>query len=252
MLLQISVWGKMMNFKMVDSENVKCLLADYENALFFKTWGHSTTIKYGLKKTFFKHNSTYTGQETVKAVLQYIFEVYLEWTPEDVVQNLTKECVKKYHLEALLLKLPFPELLNRDMDTAFYAYIIYPDLRSEMDKFIIETKYIYHTILNGTRKRYPKGFLDGVKGELRAKICLKDMVVQYIPFRTIEDLYIVFANDYSDVSKMICPEGIYALLKKMKLYNICMELYDKPIDFLHDMLPESQKNYTLYEFYTER
>ena len=96
----------------------------------------------------------------------------------------------------------------------------------------------YKEVLDGKLYKFPKEYLSGSMGVLRACVCFQYMVSQYLPFNNIEEMYNFFST----------TNGIKAL-KRYRLYAICTEIFDYPIDYLHEALSERQKNEFFYHYY---
>ena len=87
-------------------------------------------------------------------------------------------------------------------------------------------------------KRFPKQFLAGADGLYRAKLCFHYMVTQYLTFTSIEDMYRFFSS-----------RGGAVALRKYRLSQVCKDLFEYNVDFLHESLSEDQKDELLYHYY---
>ena len=64
------------------------------------------------------------------------------------------------------------------------------------------------------------------------------MLTQIPPFSSTEEMYKYFASSKG-------PK----LLKKFRLNVACVTMFDHPIDFLHEALPENQRDEFWYRYY---
>ena len=87
--------------------------------------------------------------------------------------------------------------------------------------------------------KFPKEYMTGINGLVRAGLCLQYMIMTFFAFHSIEEMYDFFADTQKAISA----------LKKYRLYAVYSELFDSPLDFLHCSLPEDQRNDTLYNYY---
>lgn len=172
-------------------------------------------------------------------LMKYAFSYYLDWSPEDVYNNLTYEILEDLKLTKMLKYLKFPCELDKKKDLYYVACILYPK------KFKVNNVELaiicYKEILEGKRAKFPKEYLTGQLGYTRAYACLQYLLVNYLSFDSKEDMYKFFASSSGTKT-----------LKKYKLSSACMDLFDTPLDFLHYALPENIKSDFLYNLYKFR
>ena len=176
-----------------------------------------------------------TGDINIYEALRYLFEAYLEWTPIQVRDCLTKEIIQLLKMEPLINRVPCPPELDRNRDFEFVAWYLYPETINCTKKDLAIK--VYHRLNSGEISRFPKGYFDGtVQAWFRARCAFQCMLIEYLPpFSSIEALYSYFAG----------PKGREAV-RKYKLLVPLRELYDSPLDYLHDSLSTQQKDESLY------
>ena len=181
-----------------------------------------------------------TGDINVYEALRYLFEAYLEWTPIQVRDCLTPEIIHLLKMEPLISRVPCPPELDRTRDFEFVAWYLYPETINCTKKDLAIK--VYHRLNRGEISRFPKGYFDGtIEAWFRARCTFQCMLIEYLPpFSSIEELYSYFAG----------PKGREAI-RKYKLLVPLRELYDTPLDYLHDSLSTQQKNESLYQKYKQ-
>lgn len=196
-------------------------------------------ILLGNKKQFsnaFFDSDMVTNKKNAVDVLRFAFEIFLKWRPEEAFRYVTKDIVDKMRLDLLYPYLDIPCEINMNRDFFYLGHLAYPN-RNKLDKNALTLK-VYRDLLDGVAKKFPKGYLDGADGVERACMCFQYMVKQYLYFKSIDEMYAFFAS----------PKAI-PTLRNYKLYVIENTLFDSPIDFLHESLPESQKDPFLFHYH---
>jgi len=178
------------------------------------------------------------GTRLTDTMLRYVFEDYLDMSPEQVRDNLTHVMVERFKLRPFIHKrIPCPVELDGEKELQYIAWHLYPWTRNaEPYELIIK---IYMEILHKKRKKYPKGFFDDADGEKRAIILLKTMINEYICPESIEYLYELFAND----------RAVMPILNKYALKAPLLCIYNSPLDYLHESLGK-QGDESLYAHYS--
>lgn len=179
-----------------------------------------------------------TGNINAYEALKYIFEAFLCWDPYQVRDCLTTEIVKLMKMESLINRIPCPPELDRSRDLEFVAWYLYPQTKNCNQRDL--SIKVYRRLIDGEIVRFPKGYFDGTKrGWFRAQCTLQYMLIEYFPpFENLESLYKFFAG----------PEGRKAI-QKYKLTVPLQELYETPLDYLHDSLSPTQRSESLYRKY---
>lgn len=206
---------------------------------------HNLPIKYRynqyllndtpLPSSYFSPNIAHI---TAKIILRYAVEEYLRWSPYDMRDNLNRDVLEKlklYHICKKHLAVDFPKEFDINKDYFYFAHICYPNT-IKFDPDVVVVKH-YQNILDGKEKKFKKGFLVGVEGEHRIKVCFK-YLLEKLGFTSIKEMYATFAT----------TQGT-KLLDKYKLTFAKRYHYQSTIDYLHDVLPSSQKNIDYYNYY---
>lgn len=183
---------------------------------------------------FFSKENTKSMENAVR-ILRYSFSKYLRWPPEVLSKRIDRALLEKLHLYQLMKFIQFPVEYDREKDLFYLVTLAYDKYGlKDRDKTI----HTYEKVLDGSSCKYPKDYFTGSDGVARAGICLQYMINHFIIFRSINELYGIFATD----------EG-YSYLQKYKLINVCKEVFDTPVDFLHFALPPQQKNQLYFHYY---
>lgn len=196
-------------------------------------------IYLGKKKVF--SNTFFTGNKSSNedlaiSVFKYAIEYYLRWTPEETAKYLNYEYIRLLKLNSLLSYIDFPEELDKNKDMFYIAHLMYPNrIQYNMKDLVINT---YRKILKGEKYKFIKNYMSGTKGYINACICFQFMIEQFLQFSSIEEMYKYFSA--SDGTKT---------LRKYRLLAICNEMFHSPLDYLHEALPDNQKNEFLYKYY---
>lgn len=177
------------------------------------------------------------GPRMCAELLRCIFELYYHWSPADVRDKLTAERVKTMRITPLVKRIPCPPEVNASKELYYVAWYLYPETRTVKTPELILK--LYQDILDDKIKKFPSNYFDGNDGYIRARILFLTMVREFLPpFTSLEAMYAFFAS----------PEG-RACITKYKLSIPLRELYGSALAYLHDALPECQKDEWLYEKY---
>ena len=186
-----------------------------------------------LNKYFF--NSEY-NEKTAIEIFRYALTYYLGWSADDIYYHLTYDVIKLMKLENLYKYIVFPCELNKEKDFYYIAILLFPKKYKLSRKEL--TTQLYKKILSGEFNKFPKGYMTGQLGMIRACFCLQYLISHNLYYNNIEELYETFFS----------PEG-NKILKKYKLTTVCNDLFGHPLDFLHTALPNEYKNEYLYHYY---
>ena len=166
-------------------------------------------------------------------VFKYAIENLLGWSPEDASRFLSPYMVNRMKLGQFMKYIRFPEGLSEE-NTDYIVHLLYPKkVPFKFEKYAIED---YKKVLAGERK-YPKDFMFGYRGLLRAYICLNYAMAENLAFEKLEDVYDYFAT-----------KGIQ-FLKEYKLYPLYTSFFSNPVDYLHEALPDGEKTNLMHAFY---
>jgi hypothetical protein len=179
------------------------------------------------------------GNKVTDDILRYVFEYYLGMTHTDVRDRLTLDILKSLKLMPFVKRIPCPEELDENKDLFYIAYRLYPETRTANAADLV--KKVYFEVVDGKRDKYPRLFFDSAGGWARAKICLLAMIGEYLPFSDIGELYAFFADERKAVET----------LGKRKLLTPLRDMFETPLEYLHESLPERQKSEYRYAMHTD-
>lgn len=204
------------------------LIMEYESILLGK--------KGSVSSYYFSYDAA--GNERIALeLMKYAFETYLRWSPIALRDHLDMEIIELLKLKSFMKYLNFPPELDPKKDLFYIAWKIYPNTVHISHKDLILR--VYESLLDGSIQKFPKDYFLGIKGVQRAALCFNYMLEQYLQFKSVEEMYEFFSGS----------AGTKAL-KKYKLFAICKDMFESPLEFLHTALPPSQKNDFLFNFYT--
>lgn len=174
-------------------------------------------------------------------MFKYAFENIMHWTPKEAYYGFNANVAELLKLKHLIKYIIFPPEFDPETDYYFVVAKVYPgiikvDVRER-------TLQLYQQLLDGKIKKFPKRFLEGRDGEMRALFCLKYAIQTYGTFKNVKDMYRAFSEN----------DGI-DFLKKVKLHQPCTVLFDTPVDFLHSSFSANDQKYNefLYAMYKFR
>ena len=137
-------------------------------------------------------------------------------------------------LDQMVKYIVFPSDVTKD-DTEYILYLLYPKyVDYDIKRYTLR---IYEKVMNN-EGRYPKDYMYGYLGMLRAKICLQYAINQNLLFKSADDLYNFFAS-----------KDCIKYLKQNKLYQLYVSFYSTPLEYMHDSMPSSVKNEFLFHNY---
>ena len=140
-------------------------------------------------------------------------------------------------LESLMKYIQFPPEMSVRDDIFIVKGKLFPNLVPLNQKEI--TLKVYKRVLEKDLYKFPKEYLSGdTLGNYRAIICFQYMLTQIPPFTSTAEQYKFFASSKG-------PK----LLKKFRLNVACVSMFDHPLDFLHEALPQSQRDEFWYRYY---
>jgi hypothetical protein len=170
--------------------------------------------------------SRHRGNKVTDDILRYVFEYYLGMTHTDVRDRLTLDVLKSLKLMPFVKRVPCPEELDENKDLFYIAFRLYPETRTANAADLV--KKVYFEVAEGKRDKYPRLFFDSAGGWARAKICLLAMIGEYLPLSDIGELYAFFADGRKAAET----------LEKRKLMTPLRDMFDTPLEYLHESLPE--------------
>ena len=211
----------------------------YESMLLYEY----TDILLGNRPNFstilFEGNSD-SRQKMALQVFRYAIHMFLGCKDIKAIPALlTKEMIEKMQLTKVISYINFPEELDKNKDYFYIAHLLYPGIIPYDQKNL--SIRIYKEILDGKLVKFPKKYLDGIPGKKRAEYCFEYMLSHFCNFKSEVEMYNYFTT----------TQGM-ATIKKYKLQQACISMYEHPLDFMHASLPDGQKDDFLYSFFKHR
>lgn len=218
------------------------LILEYEEVLVGK--------KKQFSSYYFSGNKT-RDCEIALEVFRYFFDSILCWDIETLEQRLCIDLFRKYKLDKFLLgyiifnnepnkKVRFVQKEIVYADIQELLRMVYKDrYKTDIRTLTIET---YEAVMNKKIMKFPKNFFCVANdGKAKACICLQYAINNQQTFRNVEELYRVFAD-----------RSIVKLLDKWRIRDIAEQFYNSPIEYLHDALPDCDKDETFFNYYKEK
>lgn len=175
------------------------------------------------------------GNERVAlSVIRYAIENLLGWDVHNAINLFNSNYISFMKLDQMVKYIVFPSDVTKD-DTEYILYLLYPKyVDYDIKRYTLR---IYEKVMNN-EGRYPKDYMYGYLGMLRAKICLQYAINQNLLFKSADDLYNFFAS-----------KDCIKYLKQNKLYQLYVSFYSTPLEYMHDSMPSSVKNEFLFHNY---
>ena len=192
-------------------------------------------------------NATGFSLQTIKRVTtdgalelyRYAFSTLLGWSPVKIKAQISPKLIEFMKLGVFLKKIPCPVELDPEKDFFYVAEAMYPSLTSEPHLKELRIQHVYEKVIEGKLKKFPKKFFAMYDAKQKACICLRMAIKEGLDAKNADALYKIFADQ----------KYVSDFLKKSRLHTVCNDLYETPIDFLHDALMGEHKNATLFHFY---
>ena len=168
------------------------------------------------------------------AIIRYVVEELLEWTPDQMRYHFTPEIISHFKLERFINCIQLPPETTRD-DTFVYAHKLYPNIiklnRRELSILM------FNRVMAGKIQKFPKGFFDDELGRERAVYCLNYALSEYENFKSVDDLYEAFTG-----------ESGRKIIRKYRLENALRKIFGSPLEYLHESLSPEDRDETLYHY----
>ena len=160
------------------------------------------------------------GNERVAlSVIRYAIENLLGWDVHNAIKLFNSNYISFMKLDQMVKYIVFPSDVTKD-DTEYILYLLYPKyVDYDIKRYTLR---IYEKVMNN-EGRYPKDYMYGYLGMLRAKICLQYAINQNLLFKSADDLYNFFAS--KDCIKYLKPlDSVPAITStSTSLRQSCME-----------------------------
>lgn len=162
-------------------------------------------------------------------LVKYLISEKLKISPEEAVQKLTYEELKKWKLACLLKYVEDHKPIEYELDKKYVVhliYYVYPLIKQPSLKE--RTQNCYKEVLSNERRFFPKNYFRDKYGDERAKICF-DYLWQEILKIPKDKIVITFLLDNQTGLK---------ILQKYKLRILTQILYFSVQDMILNMYPE--------------
>lgn len=175
------------------------------------------------------------GNERVAiSIMRYAVETLLGWDVQTAIKLFNINYIHLLKLEQMVNYIVFPSDVSKD-DMDYVLYLMYPRyVDYDVQKYTIR---VYDKVM-ANEARYPKDYMYGYLGILRAKICLQYAINKTKLFKSADELYQFFAS-----------RDCIKYLKENKLYQLYSSFYVTPLEYAHDSMPLSVKSEFLFHNY---
>lgn len=180
------------------------------------------------------------SQNNAKIICRLAFEIFLRWTPDDVANRLTLDILKAMKLDTVVPYLDLPDDYFNSGDYTLLAAEIYPGKLSVSERTLVINTYkmVLKGSENGGMYRFPKKYFDGNIGLKRAHICFQYLLDNYVFFHNTKEMYEFFST----------PTG-FKFINEHGLKLVLRDVFISPVRFLHESLPEEDRDEFLYRYY---
>ena len=175
------------------------------------------------------------GNERVAlTVIRYAIEKLLGWNQDNAIMLLNNNYISFMKLDQMMKYIVFPSDVSKE-DIDYLLYLLYPKkINYDVQKYTLR---VYDNVINN-KGRYPKDYMYGYLGLLRARICLQHVLQTGKIFKSTDELYKFFSSKDS-----------VKYMKQKKLYQLYINFYDSPLEYMHCSLPQNTKNEFLFHNY---
>ena len=191
---------------------------------------------------YFSPGNPGRNHEIAMRVMRLAIEDFMHWSPEDIAEKASSDMIRIMRLEPVYRYLIFPPELDKARDYWFLGHLLYPDdIPFDLESLTIKTyKRLLSNVTEGPDRlvKWPKKYFDDNFGRKKAGICLLYMISHFENFYSTEDMYSFFASS-----------GGRSELKKYGLDYPCNKNFSSSVNFLHQSLPEEQRDEFLYHYY---
>ena len=186
---------------------------------------------------FYGTNPSPANEQLVLGCFKYVIEKVLCWSPETAMVKFDEYMIRTMKLAPFVNYITYPD----EIPVGYPKYIlslIYPGRIRFSQQQLIED--VYANILKEPGKQFPRDYFAGGVGFKRFCFCVKYMIENFYPCKSIPDMY-----DF-----LLSVNGRKAIL----LYRLQTPMYQFKIDILEVMryltkeLPNGELYYNYYKF----
>lgn len=186
---------------------------------------------------FYLSGSDKEKEQDALAIIRYIVNDLLHWTPKEAMECMTPYIASRMHMEKLMTYITLPIGVSEE-DYDYAVHLAFPDeTRYDVERKVIEH---YKQLINGTKTKFPKNYFSKASGGIfRARVLLVYAIATNLSVEEGDmlELFRIFA-DTTQANK---------LLKDWKLLNTCRTLYNRsPLKYLYDSIEHTPEVELLY------
>ncbi len=217
-------------------------IRDRDKGLLFEYKKH--LLGNGMKfsqEIFKKPQNIYEDHDIALKLFRFAIEIFLRWTPEMTRTLLDREVIERMKLNTIYdAYIIFPSELDKNVDYWYISHLLYPKKfpYSEREYVIKIYDQVIEDVNAHRRYKFPKNFFNGVKGRDRACICLRRYIERFEVFHDVQEMYAFSAS----------PKCV-KVLNQYGLRLVWHTIFSSPVEFMHYMLPEDQRDSFLYHYY---
>ena len=175
-------------------------------------------------------------QKEALAIVRYAVTELLEWTPQDAMDSMNEEIMEQLRLDKIITYIRYPKDLSKKKDFNWMIHLAFPnETRYDVGEQVLK---LYQRVKSGELKRFPKRVFEGDNGAQKLAILLKDFISKNLVAKSVAELYEIFGDS---------AKG-NVLMHDAKLFYAYHELYDTPLEYLHESLGSSRDEF-LYSYY---
>lgn len=171
------------------------------------------------------------------AIWRYAITKILKWTPQDAVNNLTKQIVENLCLDRTLYSVGINQKKTYIIDYRFMLQHAFPDeIHYDVEKEAIaeweRSMHLGKWMNNKEPHRIPKSFFTANNGRDRANAILRHAVNLFLSSMSAKDMYMFFANS----------QNAKRWLTKKLLIKPCTLWYTSPLEYFHEAMDYPERS----------
>ena len=181
-------------------------------------------------------------EKQAKVVIRYIISDILGWTVSEAESYLNADIFYSLKMDVLAKYLyNLPKDLDMSEDFDYFVDFCFDKPYDYKRKLV----RLFDQLWNGEISKYPRNFFKN-KGKEKLSFLLMEFISKNMANMTIEELY----KRFSEAGTMNAMLNASNVLLKKPMDEIYGQVgTGSPLDFLHNCLPEDQRDDFLYSFY---
>lgn len=195
-----------------------------------------TGMRQAFSMNFFESGNSAEDERIVIEFLRLAVKIFLRCPSLEAAHTtVTYDLLKRLKLASVLKHIRVPKYVLQSNRNRYRLDRVFSKTFNS-ERWVADQ--LCDGILRGVVSKYPKNYMSDYAGYERAKYCLSYHVQRMMPFYGILDLY-----QFSST-----PE-FNTFLKARFLQNVRMKLFDSPVEYLHESLPEGRRNESYFHVY---